>query len=327
MSVVVVGGGAFGTAVACVLARAVQDIFIVVRDAEQACSINESRKNLKYLPDFKLPRKLKATTDISVVKSAGIVLLATPAKSIESICRLMAGNIPERAVVINLAKGLSESFFTLDKLIAELLPGNVVGALKGPNFARPLLQGAPSGMTLALSDVSRFSDVEKYFKNTVINLEHWHDVSAIEFISALKNVLAIVMGICDATEDNPNTRFMVIQHIVHEANVILKSFGFDSQVLFTYAGIGDLLMTSLNDASRNRTLGLLIGRGFGFNGVTGPVLEGRRTVRMINQRLRESADPNYLLSKLEEVLDEKLSPQLFFKIITQGASKMRGVLC
>lgn len=317
MNVTVIGGGAFGTAMACTLAQTATSVTVLVRNEEQAASINNLRRNSQYLPDHKLPKKVRASTDPACVSESSAVFLATPAHSLEATCHKLRPHLGPHATVVNLAKGLHSEHFTLDKALAVCLPGQPIACLKGPNFARPLLHGAPSGMTLAALVPEHAEAIKPLFKNSTVTLEDWPDMAAVEFISAAKNVLAIIMGISDATDDNPNTRFMVVQRILKEAHLLLETFGFHPGVLFTYAGCGDLLMTALNDSSRNRTLGLLIGRGFEFaSSAAGPVLEGRRTVGLINHRLAAHAQRHQLLLDLEQVFQQNLSPQAFFKNIT-----------
>lgn len=328
VKVVVIGAGAFGTAIACTVSHDAEQVILLVRDEDQASSINTSKSNKKYLPDFRLPNKVNATTDIVSVAGADVVFLATPAGSIDKVCESIRHLLKETALVVNLAKGLHPECLTLDVLIRKMLPATVtVAALKGPNFARPLIQGAPSGMTLAMSAQGCNKVIKNLFKSSVVTVEDWYDLSAVEFISAIKNVLAIVMGICDATEDNPNTRFMIVKKLFDEANFLLRSFGYDPSVMLTYAGCGDLLMTALNDTSRNRTLGLLIGRGFGFSNVdSGPITEGRRTVSMINNKMNDIGDRHDVFSSLEDVFKERLTPQEFFWRITRTKNILRNVI-
>jgi glycerol-3-phosphate dehydrogenase (NAD(P)+) len=319
MNVIVIGGGSFGTAIACAIAQSTAEVTLLVRSREQEESINLHRRNTKYLPDYKLPKRVKAATRRECLKKADVIFLALPAHAIEATSHSIAPLLKRSAIVINLAKGLHEKRFTLDKAMARELGNRPIGTMKGPTFARPMLQGAPSGMTLALNEPARTKDIHQLFRNSAVVIEDWHDMSAVEFIGATKNVLAIIMGISDATEDNPNTRFLVIQKILREAHLLLETFRFHPGVLYTFAGCGDLLMTSLCDSSRNRTLGLLIGRGFEFaRSASGPVLEGRRTIGIITARLRKERQQHPLLFSLEAVFRNELSPQEFFKQITRN---------
>jgi glycerol-3-phosphate dehydrogenase (NAD(P)+) len=319
MHPVVIGGGSFGTAIGCALAQTCSNVTILVRCKQQALEISSNRRNSKYFPEYKLPKKVKATVDFTCLNDADVVFLALPAHAIQDTCDRIQSVVTPNTPVLNLAKGLHDKCFTLDKAIRRALPANPIGALKGPSFSRPILQGAPSGLTVAMSSPDLNHQIRQLFRNSSIMVDEWHDVSAVEFISAVKNVLAIVMGIGDATEDNPNTRFLIMQKILHEANSLLEAFHFDARVLFTYAGCGDLLMTSLSDNSRNRTLGLLIGRGFAFtSSASGPVLEGKRSIRIITSRLKNDKEHHPLLFALENVFRETMSPEEFFTMITRS---------
>ena len=318
MKIIVIGGGAFGTAVGAAMANSGNEVTLFVRNSVQAESINNNRRNLKYLPDFKLPRNLRASTQDSCLKDADVVFLAVPSLSVEKTCQQIRENLPRNACIVNLSKGLHSQHMTMNRAIAAILPDAVVGSLKGPNFARPLLHGLPSGMTLAMNSLPRRQAIAGLFKNSKIQIELWHNVDDVEFVSALKNVLAIAMGICDAIEENPNTRFLIMQKLINEARDLLSRLGFNKEVLFTYAGLGDLLMTALNDTSRNRTLGLLIGRGFELAvNETGPVLEGKRSVRLICERLGADAVQHAVINGLNAVFEHSMAPEKFFNLLTE----------
>lgn len=322
MDIVVIGGGAFGTAVSAVISSTVSRVTLLVRDIDQMESINKHRCNTKYLPDYRLPKNCIATVNRDCIEKADAILLAVPARMVERVCHDIKPLLASQAIVINLAKGLHDRFLTLDAAMSHALPDVNIGSLKGPNFSRPLLFGYPSGMTLALKDPASLTAVTEVFNGSSIQIETWSCVADVEFVSALKNVLAIVMGISDAIEENPNTRFMVMQKMINEARSLLDIFGYDSDVLFTYAGLGDLLMTALNDVSRNRTLGLLVGRGFEFaSAANGPVLEGRRTIGLICAYLQKKKISHALMSGLEAVFSQSMSPQEYYKQLTSPLKK------
>lgn len=321
MKTVIVGGGAFGTAIACTLAsRSANKVMILVRSQVLSDSINESRRNTKYLADFKLPKAVKATTNYQVLSEAEIIFLALPAHQVVAFVTEHQVKFSPEAIIINLAKGLDEDNLTLDRAILKVLPDVTLGTLKGPNFARALLAYAPAGMTMAFSIKAKESEIKvrKIFSQSNVSLEFWNNLTEVEFVSALKNVLAIVMGVCDAIEENPNTRFLIVKKIIDEAYRLVIANGFNPGVLLTYAGIGDLLMTALNDSSRNRTLGLLIGRGFDFAAqVSGPVMEGKRTINLLSEKLEGQIDTYPVLKNLKELFEQKIQPIEFFQEISK----------
>lgn len=319
MNVVIVGGGAFGTAIGTAIASSGADVTLLLRSSAQAASINTDRRNLKYLPDFRLPRNIRASTHNDCLRDAAAVFLAVPSHSIEQTCEQIKESLSPPTCVVNLAKGLHATHFTMNKAITSILPGTAVGSLKGPTFARPLVHEAPSGMTVAFDSPVNCETVLQLFKSSRVHVESWLGVEDIEFVSALKNVLAIAMGICDAIEDNANTRFLVIQKIINEARSLLQALGFNKDVLYTYAGLGDLLMTALNDTSRNRTLGLLLGRGFDLVvSENGPILEGKRSTHLICKKLGADLMQYEVINGLRAVFEHTLTPQEFFNALTQN---------
>ena len=319
--ILIVGGGAYGTAIACTLAsRSVNEIMMLVRSDEQAETINNLRVNKIYLPDFKLPKAVKATTNSQVIQEASIVFLALPANNVIQFVKAHSSLIQSSSIVINLAKGLDEKYLTLDRAFLSVMKDVTFGALKGPNFARSLLTYAPSGMTMAFSHNEKESEerVRKIFSRSNVSLELWKNVTEVEFIKKKKNVFAIVVGVCDAIEENPNTRFLILKKVINEAHKLLVANGFNPGVLLTYAGIGDLLMTAMNDSSRNRTLGLLIGRGFEFaTQAAGPVMEGRRTISLLSATLEKDLEDYPILHNLKKLFEQEISAVAFFREIVQ----------
>ena len=122
MHAIVVGGGAFGTAVASAVSGSGEGVTLLVREAQQARSINENQLNAKYLPDFRLPSAIRATTDLSILRSSAVVFLAMPSQAIDSTVHQLADHICTDSIVVNLAKGLHSQHFTLDELLSRALP-------------------------------------------------------------------------------------------------------------------------------------------------------------------------------------------------------------
>jgi glycerol-3-phosphate dehydrogenase (NAD(P)+) len=323
MHTVVVGGGAFGTAISCALAQSCAEVTLLVRSKTQERSINSERRNSEYLPEYKLPKRVKASTSRNCLGSADAVFLALPSHTIGSIGAIIGPHLNSTTIVVNLAKGLHARHLTLDKALAKALPNTTIASLKGPTFARPMMYGAPSAMTLAMNPTGRAEEIHRLFRHSAMAIEDWPDIGSVEFISAAKNVFAIIQGICDAIDDNPNTKFLVMQKILAGADRLLRALSFDPQVLFTYAGCGDLLMTSLSDSSRNRTLGLLMGRSFALPvATTGPLLEGQRSINIITSRLKHDRDAHPLIFALQAVFEGKVSPQQFFRQLTRSSDRL-----
>ena len=310
--VVFVGSGAIGTAIGNVLARkGVDDITLLSIEEEVVESINELRYNLTYFPNVKLSRNLKATTDINVLKDADVIFMAIPSTAVVGYLFANKEIINPKAVVVNLAKG----FGKCDSLIPDCLQGhfpNPIMMMKGPSFAREIINRQDTGFTLGCSDNQYFSEISELFENTNIRFDFSNDVTGVELASIMKNIYAIIIGMLDANYDSANMRSLFITKAINEMRNLMITFGGQEITMFNYCGFGDFALTSLNDMSRNRTLGLLIGKGFFNSGISEKVvLEGRIAVDVFYQKVQDSSvDINAfpLMSELYHVFNDNDYP-------------------
>jgi glycerol-3-phosphate dehydrogenase (NAD(P)+) len=212
--------------------------------------------------------------------------------------------LPEKAILVNLAKGFGCHDQIISKCLEEYL-SNPVCALKGPSFAREIVNNSPTAFTLAATDMELCKLLEPLFDQTNIFVDLTTDLYGVELVSILKNIYAILIGIVDAHFDSPNLRFMMFTRAFNEMRKILIHFGGKEETMFHYCGIGDFGLTSLNDLSRNRTLGLLIGKGFFNEGIPNKVvLEGRIAMSIILKKLTESQMPEtgyHMMLQLDKV--------------------------
>ena len=181
--------------------------------------------------------------------------------------------------------------------------------MKGPTFSSELINNSHSIFTLGLDSKSQYHIIDSVIKNTNIHIDYTTDIKGVELLSVLKNIYAIIIGIVDAKHNSPNTRFMILTKSFSEIKIILNTLGGREDTLFLASGFGDLGLTSLNDLSRNRTLGLLIGKGFYNSGKNkGVVLEGVKTIEFINELLTPSIKERLpLFSKMESFFTNKES--------------------
>jgi glycerol-3-phosphate dehydrogenase (NAD(P)+) len=280
--IVFIGAGAIGTALGNSLAKNPDnDVTLVSIEPEVVNSINEIHVNQKYFPGISLDPGLKATCSLEPLKSAAFIFSAIP--SAETVRYLEANKdiIPSGAVIVNLAKGFGEHNCTIIKCLGKFLP-NPVCPMKGPTFARDIINNQPTAFTVGSDDPSLFPIFSRLFLDTNIYLDFSTDTQGVEILSILKNIYAIVAGITDASFDAPNLRSLVLTKAFKEMRDILLEFGCSEQTMFKFCGFGDFTLTALNDLSRNRTLGLLIGKGFFTREMSDKVvLEGKIAVNVL----------------------------------------------
>ena len=231
-------------------------------------------------------------------------MLVIPSKAIVPFSEEIRKNTEKEPLIVNLAKGMSDD----GAFITENIPFRRTASMKGPSFAIETINGFPTSFTFG----GKYDDYEYFrkeiLKDTQFSLDYSSDVRAVELMSILKNMYAIAIGLVSGKFNSPNVDFLVYTKAVNEMRGFLRIFGSEADTIFRYCGIGDLGLTALNDLSRNRTLGMLIGKGFGFDpdSKSSTVVEGLRTVKLMGEITREKnvADDFPLVQALYRLLYE-----------------------
>ncbi len=288
MNILVLGAGTFGTAIANELAiNKKNNVILFSRSQEKVREINQNSTNQNFFPNKKLTKELTATSDINDIKYIDIIFIALPSSKIIDTLFSIKHNFKKDVLIINLSKGLYKNGITIVESIKKKIDIKNVITLKGPSFAVEIMEHAETLLTLGYSTSNQYRTVIKIIKNTSLNIDSTKDILGVEVLSVLKNIYALFIGVIDAKYDSPNTRFMFLTKAFSEIRIILKFLGGKEETLFLGCGFGDLCLTSLNDLSRNRTLGLLIGKDFfNFNdNSNNTILEGVRAIMIMNNLL------------------------------------------
>ena len=284
-TIVVAGAGVFGTAVAERLSwNSANTVIIHSIEKDVVADINKNRRNTKYFPTQLLSPTLRATSDDKVFATADCILLVIPSKVIVSFCQSIEHLVKEECLVINLAKGMSEE----GAFITEQIPFARKASMKGPTFAIETLHGLPTAFTFGgnWEDYRHLKD--RCLASTGLYLDYTDDIRSVELMSLLKNMYAIAIGLVSGRFNSPNVDFLIYTKAASEMRSFLSLYECSPETIFRYCGIGDLGLTGLNDLSRNRTLGLLMGKGFTLdNGDSATVIEGSRTVKLMGELVKE----------------------------------------
>lgn len=310
--IVFIGSGAIATAIGDVLAAKNKDeIYLLSIEDEVIEMVNKMHVNTSYFPKCKLNENLKATGDKNVLLEANVIFLAIPSNAVVGYLRDNKEYINPTALIVNLAKGFGSG----DQIIPDSIKSfifNPFMTLKGPSFAREIINRQDTGLTAATNDDSLYKIITDVFDDTPIRTDFTNDITGVEYASILKNIYAIVIGIVDANFDSANLRSIFITMALNEMRQLMTTFGGEERTMYNYCGFGDFSLTSLNDMSRNRTLGLLIGKGF-FNSCMSDsvVLEGRVAVDVFYKKLIDNdIDTNDfpLMSELYKMLNDRHYP-------------------
>lgn len=310
--IVFIGSGAIATAIGDVLASKNKDeIYLLSIENEVIEMINTRHINTSYFPKCKLNENLRATGDKGVLHEANVIFLAIPSTAVVGYLKENKEFINPTALIVNLAKGFGSGGQIISDSIKSFI-FNPFMTLKGPSFAREIINRQDTGLTAAASDDSLYKIITDVFADTPIRTDFTHDITGVEYASILKNIYAIIIGMVDAHFDSANLRSIFITMALNEMRELMTTFGGEERTMYNYCGFGDFSLTSLNDMSRNRTLGLLIGKGFFNTGISdNVVLEGRIAVDVFYDKIIENhMDINEfpLMNELYHVFNDKNYP-------------------
>ncbi len=321
----VLGAGAWGTAFAAVLAGR-HRVSLWARDAAQAKSIAAARRNQRYLPDIALPDALQIDSDLDrVLANAALLVAATPVAGLrELLARLKGGTVP----FIWLCKGFERDSAALPhEIVAAAGIRAPSGALSGPSFALEVARGLPCALTLASADAAFASSTAAQLHGGRLRVYHSDDVVGVEIGGAVKNVLAIAVGICDGLGLGQNARAALVTRGLAELARLGVALGGRAETVMGLTGAGDLILTATGDLSRNRRVGLELARGKPLQAIVtelGHVAEGVSSAHATLARARNCGVEMPITAAVDAVLAGRLTPAQAVELLLARDPKAEG---
>jgi glycerol-3-phosphate dehydrogenase (NAD(P)+) len=258
----IVGGGAWGTALACVAARGGREVCLWAREPEVVDSINQSQENKMFLPGVTLPAGVAATGDLATMASAGAVLLVAPAQATRAVSTNLAPHISKGVPIIICAKGIEqESGKFLSEVLGETIPHASCMVLSGPSFAADVARGLPTAVTLAARTLEMARPVADALAIPSFRPYLSSDITGAQVGGAVKNVLAIASGIVDGKGFGESARAATTARAFAELQRFGAAMGARPETLGGLSGLGDLILTCSSTQSRNMSLGAALGKG------------------------------------------------------------------
>ena len=276
MRAAVVGAGAWGTTLANLLAHEGHDVRLWAREPEVVESINRTHENEWFLPSCPLHPGLRAYGEIAgVVRQAELVVSAPPSHAVRAVSTAVARALTTRPTVVSVSKGLeADSLATMSGVLEETLPGCPIVALSGPSFALEVYQGQPTAIVAAAADLTAAEHVQQILSTRAFRVYTAVDVVGAELGGAMKNVIAIAAGMLEGLGLGHNPMAALLTRGLAEMARLGEALGAEATTFAGLAGMGDLILTATGPLSRNRSLGVELGRGSSL----AEVLAARRTV-------------------------------------------------
>jgi glycerol-3-phosphate dehydrogenase (NAD(P)+) len=280
MKIAVVGGGAWGTALASHAVRAGHDVHLWMRREEAVQEVLKLHQNQSHLPGVTLPSDLVVTSDLaSAVGGAALLVMAVPSEWTRGMLRELHPVAPNEAPLVSATKGLeTKTLLRMSEVAAEEAPGRPMAVLSGPSFALEVAKELPTALVAASSHADLARSVQQALSTRALRVYSSDDTVGVELGGALKNVIAIAAGIVDGLGYGHNTVAALVTRGLAEITRLAVARGGRADTLAGLAGLGDLVLTCTGTLSRNRRVGQALGAGRTLQEATqGVVAEGVHT--------------------------------------------------
>lgn len=328
----VLGTGSWGTTFAAVLAEAGCDVVLWGRDEGVCRQIGDEHRNERYLPGVTLPGTVRATTDVAeALRGATLVAVAVPAQSARGVLRPLRDLVDPDAVVVSLMKGVElSSDRRMSEVLAEALevPADRVAVVSGPNLAREIAEHQPTATVVASSSAETARRVAAACASSSFRPYTNTDVVGVELCGAVKNVIAVAVGIAQGRGFGHNTTATVITRGLVEITRLGLALGADAETFAGLAGMGDLVATCASPLSRNHTLGVHIGRGLTLTeavAATGGTAEGVKSSTSVLELATSVGVDMPITAAVVAVLHEGLPVDQMAQLLLARPHRAEGV--
>lgn len=258
----IIGGGAWGTALAQCFAGAGKRAIIWAREEDVVSSINGKHENTMFLPGIPLHKNVSATGSLTDAAKADAILIVTPAQHLRSTLNGMKASLGEKTPLVICAKGVEiETGALLSQIASEVVPTSPIAILTGPTFAAEIARGLPSAVTLAMKDKDAAEKLAEDLSSKSLRMYPSDDIIGAQVGGAVKNVIAIACGVIEGKKLGDSARAALVTRGLAEIARLASALGAKRETLMGMCGVGDLILTCSSMQSRNFSLGVALGQG------------------------------------------------------------------
>ncbi|MDQ1616190.1 MAG: glycerol-3-phosphate dehydrogenase [Actinomycetota bacterium] len=330
--VAVLPAGSWGTAFGMVMADAGTEVVLWARRAELAVALAERHENPEYLPGVELPESLRATSDAGeALDGAQVVVLAVPSQTLRSNLERWTPMLPADCVLVSLMKGIElGTTRRMSEVIAEVTGAGPerIAVISGPNLAPEIAQRQPSASVVACADEAVAEKLQQICLTAYFRPYTNVDVVGVELGGAVKNVIALAVGMADGMGFGDNSKASIITRGLAEITRLGMALGADATTFSGLAGVGDLVATCMSPLSRNRTFGESLGRGMTLEeviGATRQTAEGVKSCESILALARSHGVDMPITEHVVAAVHDGLPPEEIVRRIMSRSAKSEGV--
>jgi len=313
--IAILGAGAWGTALALSLARrGGHELCLWSHSAALAQQLADTGENLPYLPGFILPADIQVTSDLpGAIFEADILLCVTPSQHLRGIITHIAPLLTRNQIILSASKGIEETTFLRMSQVVASVANNPFAVLSGPSFAQEVAAGMPTAVVVASNHAPIAQIIQRDFTSPTLRVYTNDDVPGVELGGALKNVIALAAGVAHGLNLGHNSAAALITRGIAEMTRLAIACGGRRQTLAGLSGIGDLVLTCTGSLSRNRTVGIELGRGRQLPDIIeslhGKVAEGVRSTAAALGLAARYAVEMPITEQMDAILHHNKSPK------------------
>jgi glycerol-3-phosphate dehydrogenase (NAD(P)+) len=296
--IAVIGAGSWGTAIAGSLSGKGYETLLWGHRPESIQELITFQENRKYLPGLLFNRNLKPTHDLQeALKDASVICIVVPSHGFRNVFNDLVGYIEPHSQIISAVKGIENgTLMTMSQIMSEVLgragknSDTTLSVLSGPSFAREVADGLPTAVTIGCKNIQTARTLQQLFSTEKLRIYTSTDIIGIEVCAAFKNIVAIAAGISDGIGYGLNTRAAIITRGLAEICRLGMKMGAEKDTFFGLSGMGDLILTCTGDLSRNRSVGIKLGKGMSLENIL-------KDMRMVAEGVRTTESGYHLAQK------------------------------
>ncbi|MBL7056387.1 NAD(P)-dependent glycerol-3-phosphate dehydrogenase [Candidatus Woesearchaeota archaeon] len=307
----IIGTGSWGTALATVLERNQHEVMLWCRRQELADEINNNHTNKNYLENIDLSKNIKATIKKEDTKNSNLFIFAVPSQFLRETAKQFSDIITKDALIVHVVKGIEGTGKLMSEVLKEELQAGVkIAVLAGPNHAEEVAKNLPTATVIASEDELARDSISKLFDTTTFKAYPLEDITGVEVCGAIKNIVAVAMGVCDGLKFGDNAQGSILTLGLSEMSAIAKTLGAKKTTCYGLAGVGDLVATCYSKHSRNRLVGERLAEGKNMSEIQeemhGMIAEGVKNTKVIYDLMKKQGMETPLITQTYKVLYENL---------------------
>ena len=319
MKVAILGCGAYGLALASILVKNKVNVTMWSYSNEEKEILTKSRKSNK-LENYKIPECINFSTDMNeVVKDCNLIVIAVPTFSFESTVIKLKECIDKRQSVLIATKGIQQDTCLFLHDVFKKHCKNKIAVISGPSFAVDIVKEVPIGLSLATKYNSVDIVVRKCFENELTKFRRTNDIIGVEVCGSIKNIMAIASGMLEGMNASPSTKALFLTESMNDIKELLFALGGKKKTILSFAGFGDILMTSTSPSSRNFSFGRLIGEGKSKqvinNYLKETTVEGMYTLQTIHKLVKKKNVKMPIINLIYDIINGKKEKEEILKFL------------